>query len=157
MRIRPRYRWWVRTAAAAREAARGVAFLDSRVPCEVTGLLLLEGDRCNILEAYLIAVDEDKLHFGEGLRSTAERGLLQEACADDDLRACISRCLHGVEAVIIGRLIAVCGLIVLVGLAVVGSVLLDAFPRTLVEGLVLQRPDVGNKRILRSCRVFSYR
>ena len=53
--------------------------------------------------------------------------------------------LHGVIAVVVRGLIAVSGLIVLVGQAVFSGILLSAIPGAFVEGLVLQLAHVGNE------------
>src|SRR5699024_410092 len=108
-------------------------------------LLFLEGDGSNVGQVQGGAVNEDELHIGELLGSLSQGSLLQEAGADDDFGAVVGGQLHGVVAVVIGGLVAVGGLIVLVGLAGGGSVQLHAVIGALVEGLVLQGAHVGDE------------
>ena len=138
----------VRAAAAAGEAELLIAFLDDSVTGEVAALLFVEGDARNVVKAEGPTVDEDELGVGEFLSSLLEGRALHEAGADDDLGAAVHGSLHGVVTVVIGRLIAVGGLIVLVAQAVVGGIELHAVEGALVEGLILQLADVGDERDL---------
>ena len=146
----------VGAAAAAGEADLGEAFLDDGVAGEVAALLFLEVDARNVgqdvarhigigIIVQRVAVDEHEVDVGVVDGGGAESGLLQEAGADDDLGAGVDGGLHGVHAVVIGGLVAVGGLIVLVGQAVVGGVELDAVPGALVERAVLELADVGDE------------
>ena len=91
------------------------------------------------------AINENERSVGEFSRSSGEGSTLHEAGADNDLSAAVHGSLHGVVTVIIGRLIAVGGLIVLVAQAVVGGIELHAVEGALVEGLILQLADVGDE------------
>ena len=99
------------------------------------------------IQAHGPAVDEDELHIGEFLGSLFQSGGLQEAGANDHFGAVVGGQLHGVVAVVIGGLVAIGGLIVLVGLAGGGSVQLHAVIGALVEGLVLQGATSVTKAI----------
>lgn len=141
----------VRAAAAAGEAELLIAFLDDSVTGEVAALLFAEcnsrdiGEIITVLVRNRVTINENERSVGELSRSSGEGSTLHEAGADNDLSAAVHGSLHGVVTVIIGRLIAVGGLIVLVAQAVVGGIELHAVEGALVEGLILQLADVGDE------------
>src|SRR5699024_1697561 len=135
----------VGAAAAAGEAQLGVAFLHGSVAGQVAALLFLEVNARHIGTAHRPAVNEHELDIGELLGGLRQSLFLHKACADNHFSAVLGSQLHGVVTVVVGGLIAAGGLIVLVGLAGLGSVQLHAVIGALVEGLVLQLAYVGNE------------
>ena len=140
----------VGAAAAAGEAELLKAFLHNSIAGQIAALLLSKGDGSDIFQNLIIHADgitinEDKGDIGILGSGLLQGSFLQEAGTDNDLGAVVAGSLHGIVAVIIGGLVAVGGLIILVGQAVGGSVQLNAIVSTLVEGLILQLAYVGNE------------
>ena len=114
----------VGAAATADEAQLGVAFHNSSIASQVAGLLFLVGDTCNVLQNVAsivsngITIDENELDIGVGNSSSAQSAFLHVASSDNDFCVVLTSQFHSVNAVVVSCLIAVGGLVVLVGLVV---------------------------------------
>ena len=130
---------------AAQVTQLGVAVLNSSVACQVASLLFSEGDASGVGSGVDVSssnVNSDEVCIGVCFLNDGHSFVEQEAGQNDGVVAFGDSLSDGQDASVGGVL---SGLVIGVLQTVSGAPLFNAFPASLVEGLVIDGTDVGNQ------------